>query len=121
MSPLELLTTRPCSARRFCRCGRTRKLTSAPASARRPPKYPPIAPAPSTRIRIAASASEGQLAREKGAQNRAITLPANHGMREAAPSAKQDQRQIHEHSPEEPRAPRNHRRRGALARLESAR
>src|SRR5690242_7471414 len=50
MSPNGLSTTRPfrasCSARR----GRTRKVTSAPASASRPPKYPPTPPAPRTRI-----------------------------------------------------------------------
>src|SRR5688572_20662861 len=31
------------------RAGRTRNVTSAPLSASRPPKYPPIAPAPKTR------------------------------------------------------------------------
>src|ERR1700722_3907972 len=51
-SPLGLFTcsalARSCAARR----SRTRKVTSRPAAARHAPKYPPTAPAPTTRIRM---------------------------------------------------------------------
>ena len=50
--PCGLMIWRPsresCSARR----DRTRNVTSRPARVRHPPKYPPIAPAPITRMRI---------------------------------------------------------------------
>src|SRR6266851_2011441 len=52
-SPFGLLITRPASASSTARLGRTRKVTSRPACSILPPKYPPIAPAPTTRIRIA--------------------------------------------------------------------
>src|SRR6266403_1545630 len=52
-SPLGLLMTRPASASSLARLGRTRKVTSRPASSSLPPKYPPIAPAPTTRMCIA--------------------------------------------------------------------
>src|ERR1700720_4320891 len=51
-SPLGLLITRPASASSAARRGRTRKVTSRPAASILPPKYPPMAPAPTTRIRI---------------------------------------------------------------------
>src|SRR5438445_1171111 len=45
-------TVRPC-VRRASNCvPRARKLTSSPALARSPPKYPPVPPAPMTTIRI---------------------------------------------------------------------
>jgi len=46
MSPSLLRITRPVWASSVARRGRTRKVTSRPASSSLPPKYPPIAPAP---------------------------------------------------------------------------
>src|SRR6202011_206870 len=51
-SPFGLLMTRPAPASSAARRGRTRKVTSWPACSIRPPKYPPMAPAPTTRTRI---------------------------------------------------------------------
>ena len=51
-SPFGLLITRPAVASSAARRGRTRKVTSRPACSILPPKYPPIAPAPTTRMRI---------------------------------------------------------------------
>src|ERR1700691_990091 len=51
-SPLGLLMTRPADASSAARRGRTRNVTSRPACSILPPKYPPIAPAPTTRIRM---------------------------------------------------------------------
>src|SRR5215470_4235355 len=51
-SPFGLLITRPAEASSPARRGRTRNVTSRPASSMRPPKYPPIAPAPTTSVRI---------------------------------------------------------------------
>src|SRR5882672_11186170 len=45
--------TRPASASSAARRGRTRNVTSRPACSILPPKYPPMAPAPTTRMRIA--------------------------------------------------------------------
>ena len=47
--PIGLSMTSPCSLSAAARAGRTRNVASAFASARRPPKYPPTAPAPSTK------------------------------------------------------------------------
>src|ERR1700689_1131858 len=58
-SPRRLLITRPVSASWAARFGRTRKVTSRPASSNRPPKYPPMAPAPITRIFMAISLGAG--------------------------------------------------------------
>src|SRR6266700_885074 len=44
--------TRPAEASSWARRGRTRKVMSRPACSIRPPKYPPMAPAPTTRTRI---------------------------------------------------------------------
>lgn len=44
-SPSGLRISRPCSRSRAARAGRTRKVTSAPACVRRPPKQPPVPPA----------------------------------------------------------------------------
>src|SRR6476620_9879183 len=52
-SPFGLLITRPAVASSEARRGRTRKVMSRPACSILPPKYPPMAPAPTTRIRIA--------------------------------------------------------------------
>src|SRR6266481_5419659 len=52
-SPIGLLMTRPASASSAARRGRTRNVTSRPACSILPPKYPPMAPAPTTRMRIA--------------------------------------------------------------------
>src|SRR5215469_12093435 len=51
-SPCGLTILRPSAASWAARRGRTRKVTSRPASAKRPPKYPPVEPAPITRRRI---------------------------------------------------------------------
>src|ERR1700738_4226351 len=51
-SPFGLLITRPALASSAARFGRTRKVTSLPASSILPPKYPPMAPAPTTRMRM---------------------------------------------------------------------
>src|SRR5262249_36239349 len=48
-SPAGLVRTSPFAASRAARPGRTRNVTSRPASSSRPPKYPPIAPAPTIR------------------------------------------------------------------------
>src|SRR5580704_13458138 len=48
---MGLSITSPRSLSAAARAGRTRNVTSALAAARRPPKYPPTAPAPSTRKR----------------------------------------------------------------------
>src|SRR6478735_7817128 len=45
----------PVAASFSARAGRTRKVTSRPASRSRPPKYPPVAPAPTTRKRMGTS------------------------------------------------------------------
>src|ERR1700691_3749306 len=58
-SPRRLLMTRPVSASWAARFDRTRKVTSRPASSSRPPKYPPMAPAPITRIFMAISPGAG--------------------------------------------------------------
>src|SRR5438105_3674037 len=50
MSPIGLSTRSPSRAICSRRAGRTRNVTSAPASASRPPKCPPMPPAPRTRI-----------------------------------------------------------------------
>src|SRR5271163_1622579 len=52
-SPCGLTICRPLSRSCAARRGRTRKVTSRPAWARRPPKYPPVAPAPTTKRRMA--------------------------------------------------------------------
>jgi hypothetical protein len=51
-SPAGLLMTRPALASSDARLGRTRNVTSRPACSSLPPKYPPIAPAPTTRTRM---------------------------------------------------------------------
>src|SRR6185312_13049157 len=51
--PDGLAIVSPASASRSARAGRTRNVTSRPASSSRPPKYPPVAPAPTTRKRMA--------------------------------------------------------------------
>src|SRR6201999_1946335 len=51
-SPFGLLITRPAEASSPARFGRTRNVTSRPGSSMGPPKYPPMAPAPTTRMRI---------------------------------------------------------------------
>src|SRR5271168_1745984 len=51
-SPLGLLMTSPADASSAARRGRTRNVTSRPACSILPPKYPPIAPAPTTRMRM---------------------------------------------------------------------
>src|SRR3954470_8722179 len=51
-SPFGLLITRPAAASSEARRGRTRKVMSRPACSILPPKYPPIAPAPTMRTRI---------------------------------------------------------------------
>src|SRR5690349_23816691 len=56
-SPFGLLITRPVFASCAALRGRKRKVTSLPASSSRPPKYPPSAPAPTTRIRMNHSSS----------------------------------------------------------------
>src|SRR5712671_2545257 len=48
---MGLSMTSPRSLSAAARAGRTRNVTSALAAARRPPKYPPTAPAPRTRKR----------------------------------------------------------------------
>src|SRR5580704_3892883 len=55
ISPSRLRITRPVRASSAARRERTRKLTSRLASSSLPPKYPPIAPAPTTRTRISLS------------------------------------------------------------------
>jgi hypothetical protein len=50
-SPKRLSIVKPVSASRAAQSGRTRNVTSRPASSRRPPKYPPVAPAPTTSMR----------------------------------------------------------------------
>src|SRR3954452_11808015 len=61
--------TRPFSFRSRARSGRTRKVTSAPDSTSRPPKYPPVPPAPRIRMRMLASRS-GQLVPQNVPQHR---------------------------------------------------
>src|SRR5947209_15551659 len=51
-SPFGLLITRPAAASSEARRGRTRKVTSRPPCSILPPKYPPMAPAPTMRTRI---------------------------------------------------------------------
>src|SRR3954451_1448439 len=51
-SPFGLLITRPAAASSAARRGRTRKVMSPPACSILPPKYPPMAPAPTMRTRI---------------------------------------------------------------------
>src|SRR3954471_2574039 len=51
-SPFGLLITRPAVASSEARRGRTRKVMSRPACSILPPKYPPMAPAPTMRTRI---------------------------------------------------------------------
>src|SRR5215467_10893954 len=51
--PAGLAIVSPVAASRSARAGRTRNVTSRPASSSRPPKYPPVAPAPTTRKRMA--------------------------------------------------------------------
>src|SRR3954453_3242089 len=51
-SPFGLLITRPAAASSEARRGRTRKVMSRPACSILPPKYPPMAPAPTLRTRI---------------------------------------------------------------------
>src|SRR5258708_5130456 len=51
-SPFGLLITRPAAASSKARRGRTRKVMSRPACSILPPKYPPMAPAPTMRTRI---------------------------------------------------------------------
>src|ERR1019366_3211207 len=51
-SPRRLRISRPEAASSAARRGRTRKVTSCWAWSRRPPKYPPMAPAPTTRMRM---------------------------------------------------------------------
>src|SRR5580704_11952830 len=51
-SPFGLLITRPAEASSAARRGRTRNVMSRPACSILPPKYPPMAPAPTTRTRI---------------------------------------------------------------------
>src|SRR3978361_410398 len=51
-SPFGLLITRPAAASSEARRGRTRKVMSRPACSILPPKYPPMAPAPTMRTRI---------------------------------------------------------------------
>src|SRR4051812_33153250 len=51
-SPFGLLITRPAAASSEARRGRTRNVMSRPACSILPPKYPPIAPAPTMRMRI---------------------------------------------------------------------
>src|SRR5271169_697357 len=61
ISPSLLRITRPVRASSAARRERTRKLTSRPASSSLPPKYPPIAPAPTTRTRISLSNELGKI------------------------------------------------------------
>ena len=58
-SPCGLRICSPFSRNCAARFGRTRNVTSRPASASRPPKYPPVAPTPTTRIRMDASLAGG--------------------------------------------------------------
>src|SRR4051794_23288601 len=51
-SPFGLLITRPAAVSSEARRGRTRKVMSRPACSILPPKYPPMAPAPTMRTRI---------------------------------------------------------------------
>jgi hypothetical protein len=51
-SPAGLVIVSPVAASRSARAGLTRNVTSWPASSSRPPKYPPVAPAPTTRKRM---------------------------------------------------------------------
>ena len=57
-SPAGLVMASPVAASRSARAGRTRNVTSRPASSSRPPKYPPVAPAPTTRKRMNGSSPE---------------------------------------------------------------
>src|SRR5579863_3712360 len=57
-SPKRLRMRRPSRASNSARRARTRKVTSRPASRSLPPKYPPTAPAPTTRVRIVLSPRE---------------------------------------------------------------
>src|SRR3954469_8260659 len=72
-SPFGLLMTSPAEASSEARRGRTRKVTSRPACSSLPPKYPPMAPAPTTKTRIpelplfTKSVATNELAREKPA------------------------------------------------------
>src|SRR5262249_3929784 len=52
MLPAGLVIVSPVAANRSARAGLTRNVTSRPASSSRPPKYPPVAPAPTTRKRM---------------------------------------------------------------------
>ena len=54
-SPCGLRTLRPTRRSLSARSGRTRKVTSRPAWASRAPKYPPVAPALTTKMRMAPS------------------------------------------------------------------
>src|SRR5476651_35070 len=51
-SPCGLCTVSPCSCTARARFSRSKNVTSWPACASRAPKYPPVAPAPTTNIRM---------------------------------------------------------------------
>jgi hypothetical protein len=63
ISPSRRRIARPVRASAAARHERTRKLTSRLASSSLPPKYPPIAPAPTTRTRISLSDGLGEIRR----------------------------------------------------------
>src|SRR5277367_6577885 len=62
-SPCGLTIRSPAPRSSAARRGRTKNVTSRPAWARRPPKYPPVAPAPTTSIRMTTPLNDGDRTR----------------------------------------------------------